>query len=59
MCIRDSILPVRLTPAGDTVLQTALRMDDLYTGMQDELAELRRVAPARIRICLLYTSRCV
>lgn len=32
------ILPVRLTPAGDTVLQTALRMDDLYTGMQDELA---------------------
>ncbi|MDN4469288.1 LysR family transcriptional regulator [Gordonibacter sp. RACS_AR68] len=44
------ILPVRLTPAGDTVLQTALRMDDLYTGMQDELAELRRVAPARIRI---------
>ena len=25
-------------------------MDDLYTGMQDELAELRRVAPARIRI---------
>lgn len=43
------ILPVRLTPAGDTVLQTALRMDDLYTGMQDELAELRRVAPAHIR----------
>lgn len=44
------VLPVRLTPAGDAVLQAALRMDDLYTGMQDELAELRRAAPARIRI---------
>ena len=44
------VLPVRLTPAGDAVFQAALSMGDLYTGMQDDLAELRRASPERIRL---------
>ncbi|MBX9033007.1 LysR family transcriptional regulator [Gordonibacter massiliensis (ex Traore et al. 2017)] len=44
------VLPVRLTPAGDAVFQAALSMGDLYAGMQDDLAELRRASPERIRI---------
>lgn len=44
------VQPVRLTPAGDAVFQTALSVSDLYAGMQDDLADLRRLVPSRIRI---------
>lgn len=51
------VLPVRLTPAGDAVLQTALRMSDLFSNLQDELADMHRTAPARIRIHDTLTLR--
>lgn len=44
------VVPVRLTPAGSAVFQAALQMDDLYSGLRDDLAALRRVQPTRVRI---------
>lgn len=45
-----SVLPVRLTAAGEAVFQSATRMGDVYEALQEDLASLRHVDEERIRV---------